>query len=106
MQNELRPFWNRIFNFNWKFGLFLILSVCIPRFFLVLNANATQNYSYIGLIMVVSAIVPFIFLSKNGLKKLESPKQHITNGYYWPLFQDFFLAYFFTFLDKSYMVIL
>ncbi len=70
MQNELRPFWNRIFNFNWKFGLFLILTVCIPRFFLVLNANATQNYSYIGLIMVISAIVPFIFLSKNGLKKI------------------------------------
>lgn len=70
MQNELRPFWNRIFNFDWKFGLFLILLVCIPRFILVLNANATQNYSYIALIMVISAIVPFIFLSKNGVKKI------------------------------------
>ncbi len=68
MQYELRPFWNRIFNFDWKFGLFLILLVCIPRFILVLNANATQNYSYIALIMVISAIVPFIFLSKNGVK--------------------------------------
>ena len=69
MENELRPFWNRIFNFNWKFGLFLILIVCIPRFILVLNANATGNYSSIGLIMVISGIVPFIFLSKYGRKK-------------------------------------
>jgi uncharacterized protein len=70
MENELRPFWNRIFNFNWKFGLFLILIVCIPRFILVLNANATGNYSYIGLIMAISAIVPFIFLNKYGLKQI------------------------------------
>jgi len=70
MEKELRPFWNRIFNFNWKFGLFLILIICIPRFLLVLNANATQNYRYIGLIMIISAIVPFVFLSRYGLKKI------------------------------------
>ena len=70
MENELRPFWNRMFRFNWKFGLFLIVLVCIPRFILVLNANASQNYSYIGLIMVVSAVVPFIFLNKYGLKSI------------------------------------
>lgn len=70
MQNELRPFWNRLFSFDWKFGLFLILLVCIPRFILVLNANATQNYGYIALIMVISAIVPFIFLNKKGIKKI------------------------------------
>ena len=66
LNNELRPFWNRLFNFNWKFGLFLILIICIPRFLLVLQANASGNYAYIGLIMVVSAIAPFIFLSKYG----------------------------------------
>jgi uncharacterized protein len=70
MKNELRPFWSVKFNFNWKFGLFLILMVCIPRFILVLNANASGNYSYIGMIMVISAIVPFIFLNKYGLKKI------------------------------------
>ena len=64
MDNELRPFWNRIFSFNWKFGIFLILIVCIPRFMLVLNANASGNYSSIGLIMTISAIAPFLFLSK------------------------------------------
>ena len=69
MENELRPFWNRLFNFNWKFGLFLILIVCIPRFILVLNANASGSYGYIGLIMIISAITPFIFLSRYGRRK-------------------------------------
>ena len=82
MQNELKPFWGRIFNFNWKFGVFLILAVCIPRFILVLHANASGNYSYIGLIMAISSIVPFIFLSKYGRQKIgiQKPKK-----YYWVL---------------------
>ena len=70
MENELRPFWNRAFSFNWKFGLFLILIVCIPRFILVLNANASGNYSSIGLIMFISAIAPFVFLGKYGRKEI------------------------------------
>lgn len=70
MENELKPFWSKIFKFDWKFGLFLILIICIPRFILVLNANETANYSYIGLIMVISAIAPFVFLSKFGRKKI------------------------------------
>jgi len=70
MENELKPFWSKTFNFNWKFGLFLILLVCIPRFALVLDANATKNYGYIGLVMVVSAIAPFIFLTRKGLKEI------------------------------------
>ena len=70
MNPELRPFWRRLFSFNWKFGLFLILIICIPRFILVLHANATGNYGSIGLIMVISAIVPFIFLSKFGRQEI------------------------------------
>ena len=38
----------------------------MPRFLLVLNANVTGNYSLIGLVMLLSAIAPFIFLSKHG----------------------------------------
>lgn len=67
---ELRPIWKSLFGFNWKFGLFLILIICIPRFILVLNANALANYGYIGLIMIISAIAPFIFLSKYGRRKI------------------------------------
>jgi len=70
MKDELRPIWRRIFKFNWKLGLLLILLVCIPRFALVMQANATANYSSIGLLMVISAIVPFIFLNKYGLKQI------------------------------------
>jgi uncharacterized protein len=70
MENELRPFWNRYFNFNWKFGLFLIGLICVPRFILVLNANASGNYSTIGIIMAISAMAPFIFLSKYGRRKI------------------------------------
>ena len=70
MKNELRPFWGRFFSFNWKFGLFLILIICIPRFILVLRANATGNYGSIGLIMAISAIAPFIFLSKAGRREI------------------------------------
>lgn len=70
MENILRPVWNKVFNFNWKFGLFLILLFCLPRFVLVLDANATKNYSYIGLVMVVSALAPFIFLTRKGLKEI------------------------------------
>lgn len=78
MENELRPFWNRFFSFNWKFGLFLILIVCIPRFILVLNANASGNYSAIGMIMFVSAIAPFVFLSKYGRREIgiTKPKKY------------------------------
>jgi len=78
MENELRPFWNRLFNFDWKFGLFLILIICVPRFILVLNANSSGNYGYIGLIMAISATAPFLFLNKYGQKKtgITKPKNY------------------------------
>lgn len=76
--NELRPFWRRFFAYNWKFGLFLVLIVCIPRFMFVLHANASGNYSLIGLIMTVSAVIPFIFLSRQGQKEagISKPVKH------------------------------
>ena len=80
MQNELRPFWNRIFSFNWKFGLFLILLVCIPRFILVLHANSSGSYGSIGLVMVISAIAPFIFLGKSGQQQIGISKPQ---KYHW-----------------------
>jgi membrane protease YdiL (CAAX protease family) len=70
MKNELRPIWHKIFSFDWKFGLFLILIICIPRFILVLQANSGGNYGSIGLIMLASAILPFVFLNKYGQKEI------------------------------------
>ncbi|WP_019540361.1 CPBP family intramembrane glutamic endopeptidase [Proteiniphilum acetatigenes] len=78
MENELKPFWRNFFDFNWKFGLFLILIICVPRFILVLRANETANYGYIGLIMTISAIAPFLFLNKSGRKQIgiTKPKKY------------------------------
>ncbi|HTE27575.1 lysostaphin resistance A-like protein [Flavitalea sp.] len=70
MQHVLRTFWQKIFAFNWKFGLLLIVIVCVPRFILVLYANTTGNYGSIGIIMLVSALAPFIFLNKYGRQKI------------------------------------
>jgi uncharacterized protein len=66
MPSHLKPLFSKIFDLNWKFGLFLILLVCVPRFVLVLQANASGNYGAIGLIMTASALAPFVFLSKAG----------------------------------------
>ncbi len=65
-----RPIWADILHLNWKLGLFLILLVCIPRFILVLEANMSGNYGTIGAIMLVSALIPFILLTKAGRAKI------------------------------------
>lgn len=70
MQNELRTSWQKWFRYNWAFGLFLVLIICIPRFILVLHANKTGSYSSIGIVMLLSAIAPFIFLTKFGRKEI------------------------------------
>lgn len=80
---ELRPFWKRFFNFDWKFGLVLLLIVCVPRFILVLNANASGNYSAIGMVMLVSAIVPFVFLGRYGQKKIGITKPKKYSWLFW-----------------------
>ncbi len=78
MDKELKAFWSKFFDFNWKFGLFLILVVCIPRFVLVLNANSSGRYGSIGLIMTISAIAPFVFLTKLGRKEIGITKPRNT----------------------------
>jgi membrane protease YdiL (CAAX protease family) len=80
--SELRPLWNKIFSFDWKFGLVLILLVCVPRFILVMDANASGNYGAIGMIMLISAIVPFVFLGRFGQKSIGITKP---SSYSWLL---------------------
>ncbi len=70
MENEFRPFWSRYLRLNWQFGLFLLLIICIPRFILVLKVNETGNYSIIGLVMLISALVPLVFLNKHGRRQI------------------------------------
>ena len=94
MENELRSFWRKFFDFNWKFGLFLILIICVPRFIIVLIANETANYSYVGFIMIISAIAPFLFLNKYGRKRIGITKP---KSYSW-LIWSFLIGLTFSFL--------
>ncbi|WP_316777319.1 type II CAAX endopeptidase family protein [Pedobacter antarcticus] len=79
MEHELRSFWRIFFEYNWKFAVFLTLLICVPRFILVLNANASGNYSAIGLVMLASALAPIVFLTKTGRKNagITKPKSYI-----------------------------
>lgn len=86
MKNELRHIWRKFFDYNWKFGVFLILIICIPRFILVLRANATANYGSIGLIMIIYAIIPFLFLNKLGLKQIGITKPKKYTWLLWSFF--------------------
>jgi len=101
IKNELRPFWKRIFSFNWKFGLFLILIVCIPRFILVMNANASGNYSAIGMIMFISAIAPFVFLNKYGRKEIGITKPKKYNWLFIALVSGLIFSILLYFLGQS-----
>lgn len=70
MNSPLKPIWRNTFQFNWLFGLVLVGLVCIPRFILVLQANASGSYGAIGLVMIISAVAPFIFLTREGRKEI------------------------------------
>jgi uncharacterized protein len=108
MDNQLKHFWRRFFSFNWKFGIFLILIICIPRFILVLNANYLGNYSSsIALMMIISAIAPFLFLTKHGRNEIGIIKPRNNNwlffGFVYGLLASFILYFIGQILyDKSY----
>ncbi|MGB3800272.1 MAG: CPBP family intramembrane glutamic endopeptidase, partial [Lewinella sp.] len=55
---------------NAKLGWLLLAAICIPRFFLVLWANQTGNYGPIGLIMLLSAVIPFVLLTRSGRRDM------------------------------------
>jgi membrane protease YdiL (CAAX protease family) len=82
MESILRPFWNRFFNFNWKFGFFLILISCIPRLLMFLNTGQSGTCKFISLtvIMVLTAAAPFLFLKKKGRKAIGISKPVDYNG--------------------------
>ena len=79
----LRPLWQRIFKFNWVFGLMLILLFGIPRFMIVLNANVTGNYNMIAIMFLVMWFTPLIFLTKRGRRYIGIKKPV---NYYWLLY--------------------
>ena len=75
----LRKPWLRFFNYNWKFGLLLILLFGIPRFILVLQANMEGGYSKVFIIFIIMWFAPLIFLTKQGRKDIgiKRPNKYI-----------------------------
>ncbi|SHG16425.1 CPBP family intramembrane glutamic endopeptidase [Dysgonomonas macrotermitis] len=89
--NLLRPFWQKYFSYDWKFGIFLILLFGIPRFILVLQTAASGGYGFVSLIFVLMWFTPFIFLSKEGRKYIGFTKPSKSQ---W-IMLSFFLGMFF-----------
>lgn len=53
-----------------RLGILLAVAVCIPRFYLVLLANRTGSYFFIGLIMLVSGLLPFAILDRHDRRRI------------------------------------
>jgi membrane protease YdiL (CAAX protease family) len=53
-----------------RLGIGLAVLVCLPRFYLVLLANRTGSYFFIGLIMLVSGLLPFVILSRHDRRRI------------------------------------
>ena len=65
-----RKIWGSFGQFNVRLGIFLILLIGIPRFIIVLDANASGSYQYTSLVFVCMWLLPFIFLNKAGRKRI------------------------------------
>jgi membrane protease YdiL (CAAX protease family) len=116
----LRTFWRGLFEFKGLFALFLILLLGIPRFIIVLAANATGNYNLVPVVFLLMILLPFIFLSTEGRKSigLVRPKSYrwlvysfmsgialITLVFFagWLLYADT-ISNWFVYISKSYAV--
>src|SRR2546423_8678712 len=79
----LRKFWARYINYNWVFGVILVLLFGIPRFILLLSANITGNYGKIAILFLLMILSPVIFLSKVGRTNIGIKKP---DKYSWLIF--------------------
>ncbi len=88
-KEALRPAF-RFLTYNWRFGLILILLIGIPRFILVLSANASGGgYGTVSIIFLTMIALPFILLSKDGRRYIGIKKPV---NYYW-LIGSFFIGF-------------
>ena len=51
-------------------GILLILLLGVPRFILVLQANATRSYQFIPIVFIIMILLPFLFLNKDERKTI------------------------------------
>lgn len=68
--NMLRNIWSRLFRYDWKFGLFLIILFAIPRFMWMINHNESGPNSGIFLMFLTMWFIPLIFLTSKGRKEI------------------------------------
>jgi membrane protease YdiL (CAAX protease family) len=75
----LKTIYQKLFSFNANLGITLILLFGIPRFVIVLEANAIGNYNKIPIIFLLMWCLPFILLSKEGRIKIGivKPKNYL-----------------------------
>lgn len=66
----LKKIYQKLFSFNASLGIALIFLFGVPRFILVLQANATGNYNIVPIMFVLMWCLPFILLSKEGRAKI------------------------------------
>lgn len=63
----IKSFWPGIVRLDWRFGTLLIILIGLPRFILVMQANATGQYQMVSIIFLVMMILPFVLLNRQGL---------------------------------------
>jgi len=85
MNSFLKKYIGKRLQYNWMFGLALILFFGIPRFVIVLQSYVTRNYSMVMLVFLTMWFVPFIFLSKSGRRYIGIKKPN----HYWFLCLSF-----------------
>ena len=66
----LKKIYQKLFSFNASLGIALIFLFGVPRFIMVLQANATANYNLVPIVFVLMWFLPFILLSKEGRTKI------------------------------------
>lgn len=68
MGKILRTLWSCYLYYDWALGLFLILSLGVPWFAIVLQSYVTRSYGIVMFILLTMWFVSFIFLTEYGRK--------------------------------------
>lgn len=67
--NTFRTTFSKL-RFNWQTGLFFIVLLSVPRFWIVLKANQSGNYNFTSLVFVIMILLPFVLLTRKGRERI------------------------------------
>ena len=57
---------SRYLSLGWKTGLWFLIIFSIPRFLIVLQANATGNYQWVSIVFITMMLTPYLILNRQG----------------------------------------